>query len=142
MLYRVIICSGIHRRSQDAQQSEENKDNMASGSQFYSLTTKFKCGLHSFCKKCAVYTKAMICNEVRERETCRHCDFRGISYCGCVVHLSINANKNHGIHRYVFNAYKPTILPADKIFIPLSFVSTTPPTQGDRGTGAYLTVAT
>lgn len=29
-------------------------------------------------------------------ETCRHCNFRGISYCGCVVHLSINANKNHG----------------------------------------------
>lgn len=68
VLYRVLICSGIHRWSQHAQQSEKNKDNMASGSQFYSLTTKFKCGLHSFCEKCAVYTKAMICNEVRERD--------------------------------------------------------------------------
>lgn len=60
-----------------------------------------------------------------------------------VLYISaLMQTKTTGIHRYVFNAYKPTILPADKIFIPLSFVSTTPPTQGDRGTGAYLTVAT
>lgn len=95
-LYRETTCSRIHLWSQLAQQSENDKDNMAR------LSTKFNCGLHSSTQKVLTRQKCDDMLMVRKREILlkhdRHNTLPAMSSHSCVEALcNISALKEQHV---------------------------------------------